>query len=314
MSMSLDDFAQYVKKEIEQLPTAEGCEVAIHKVPKNNAIWTGITIHPEGGSIVPTVYLDDYYSGYQTGKISARDAVMEIEKKYKEYQLGPEVSVKDITDAITDFEKVKFRIYPRVIATEGNEAFLQNAVSRQFLDMSVTYHIDITDLFEEKSSASVPIDKSLMQHYGVDEDQLFRLAIINQREKGMDNLGMVEALKSMGYPAVMLPDIPPEEDPMHIVTTPDRLYGASFLLDPESLDKVAEGFGEGFMIIPSSIHELIVIPESKVQGPIDELFVTVKEVNANEVKPDEVLTDNVYHYDIQTKEVTVAEDKDLDLD
>ena len=312
--MSLDDFAQYVKKEIEQLPIAEGCEVTIHKVPKNNAIWTGITIHPEGGSISLTVYLDDYYSGYQTGKISARDAVMEIEKKYKEYQLGPEVSVKDITDVIADFEKVKFRIYPRVIATEGNEAFLQNAVSRQFLDMSVTYHIDIADLFEEKGSASVTISKSLMQHYGVDEDQLFRLAIINQREKGMDDLGMVEVLKSIGYPAVMLPDIPPEEDPMHIVTTPDRLYGASFLLDPESLDKVAEGFGEGFMIIPSSIHELIVIPESKVQMPIDELFVMVKEVNANEVKPDEVLTDSVYHYDIQTKEVTVAEDKDLDLD
>ncbi len=314
MSMSLDDFAQYVKKEIEQLPIAEGCEVIIHKVPKNNAIWTGITIRPEGGSIVPTVYLDDYYSGYQIGKISARDAVMEIEEKYKECQLGPEVSVENITNVVADFEKVKFRIYPRVIATEGNETFLQNAVSRQFLDMSVTYRIDIADLFEGKGSASIPINKSLMQHYGIDEEQLFRLAIINQREKGINDLGMVEVLKSMGYPTIMLPDISPKDDPMHIVTTPDSLYGASFLLDPESLDKVAEGFGESFMIIPSSIHELIVIPESKMQGPIDGLLAMVKEVNAHEVRPDEVLTDNVYRYDIQTKEVTVAEDKDLDLD
>ena len=314
MSMSLDDFAQYVKKEVEQLPIAEGCEVTIHKVPKNNAIWTGITIRPEGGSVVPTVYLEDYYNNYRIGHISARDAVVEITKTYEKYQLSPEVSADSIANIVTDFERIKTKIYPRVIATERNEPLLKDTVSRQFLDMSIVYRIDVADLIGGEGSANVMINKSLMQHYGIDEDQLFRLAIINQREKGMEDLVMVEVLKSMGFPVELLPDTPPEQDPMHIITTPDRFYGASFILDSESLDKVAERFGEGFMIIPSSIHELIVIPESKVQGPIDELLIMVKEVNAHEVKPDEVLTDNVYHYDIQTKEVTIAEDKDLDLD
>ena len=62
----------------------------------------------------------------------------------------------------------------------------------------------------------------------------------------------------------------------------------------------ARKVGRNFYIIPSSIHEVILIPDTL---DIHYMKAMVKEVNGTEVSPDEVLSDNVYRYDIDTDHI-----------
>ena len=64
------------------------------------------------------------------------------------------------------------------------------------------------------------------------------------------------------------------------------------------LKDFADRLKEGFFIIPSSVHEVIMIPESWIEDPA-ELGFMVREVNEKAVPSDEILSDSVYHYDME---------------
>ena len=82
-----------------------------------------------------------------------------------------------------------------------------------------------------------------------------------------------------------------------VVTNKQRIDGAGVLFYPEMMDNLAEVFDQNYFILPSSIHEMLVLPDN---GEIsaDELRTMVAEVNATQVAPAERLTNNVYHYDV----------------
>jgi hypothetical protein len=94
---------------------------------------------------------------------------------------------------------------------------------------------------------------------------------------------------------------------MYVVSNTLRQFGAYFITDREALMEIASKINEDrFFILPSSIHEMIVVPESQVQD-VDSLVAMVKEVNATQVAPDEVLADNVYSFDVKTEELRTIE-------
>ena len=68
----------------------------------------------------------------------------------------------------------------------------------------------------------------------------------------------------------------------------------------EEMDQAAERAGGDFYILPSSIHEILIVPDNGKMG-LSDLENMVKEVNATQVAPEDKLTDNVYHYDSQAK-------------
>jgi len=83
--------------------------------------------------------------------------------------------------------------------------------------------------------------------------------------------------------------------PMFVATNSKKVNGAGVILYDGLLRTFAEKIGGDFFILPSSVHEVIFVPAN---GDIDarHLIQMVKEVNATEVAPDEVLSDNVYMY------------------
>lgn len=90
------------------------------------------------------------------------------------------------------------------------------------------------------------------------------------------------------------------EDPMFIITNQQTLDGASAIFYPEVMDQIGEGFQGNFFILPSSIHETIVVPDN---GEFDYRVLQdmVQTINASEVSPEERLSDHVYHYDVKDR-------------
>ena len=87
---------------------------------------------------------------------------------------------------------------------------------------------------------------------------------------------------------------------MFVATVPDKVHGAGVLAYQDFMDKAAERVGGDFFILPSSIHEILIVPDNGKMG-LKDLENMVKEVNATQVSPADKLTDNVYHYDSQAK-------------
>ena len=87
---------------------------------------------------------------------------------------------------------------------------------------------------------------------------------------------------------------------MTVVSNERGLNGAASLFYPDQMDKVAEKIGGDYYILPSSIHEQLVVPDDGNMSSVD-LGNMVREVNATQVSPEERLSDEVYHYDSKDK-------------
>ena len=111
----------------------------------------------------------------------------------------------------------------------------------------------------------------------------------------------------MGNEISLLADVlfPENDDYMHVCGNSDKMFGATQMLVPQALEKVADTLGDSFYILPSSIHEFIAIRESRVDS-VDELKNMVQDVNRTEVADNEILSDNVYFYNRVTKELAIA--------
>jgi hypothetical protein len=82
---------------------------------------------------------------------------------------------------------------------------------------------------------------------------------------------------------------------MHVLSNPYRTWGASIILYPGVLREIAEKLGGNLLILPSSIHEVIVMRWEN-EAEYDEITEIVKEINRKEVMPEDVLSDSVYFY------------------
>ena len=90
-----------------------------------------------------------------------------------------------------------------------------------------------------------------------------------------------------------------------MITNSTKVFGAAALLDSDSMDKIQEQIGE-FYILPSSVHECILVPKTE-EIDLATLENMVQEVNSTQVAPNEVLSDHVYAYDSETKEIYRAD-------
>ena len=86
------------------------------------------------------------------------------------------------------------------------------------------------------------------------------------------------------------------ESPMYILTNESRTFGAVAMLETELLRKFAEKVGEDFLVLPSSIHEVILVPVSNLPDS-EYIKEMIREINNTNVDPEEQLSNNYYYYD-----------------
>lgn len=96
------------------------------------------------------------------------------------------------------------------------------------------------------------------------------------------------------------------ETPLHVITNQRKTYGATLILFPEIFRAISEVYGENLYILPSSIHELLVLPESLDYA--ERLKEIVREVNSTCLEQVELLSDNVYMYKRESGSIIIAEE------
>lgn len=271
--------------------------VSLQSVVKNNDVQlTGLMIRLEENNIAPFIYLDRYYEQYQNGM-----ELPDIMKDIAELRVSSEQSVKLDISRITDFNQVKDNIICKLINGDMNEEYLADKPYTQIEDMAVIYVIDLGSGTEGHMSS--PITYDLMKRYGVDTQMLHEIAIHNLAKSEIVFKSMKDALME-----IMFPDGVPEEDPlaeilsaedeipMYVLSNAEKLNGAASVLDKDTMETISEMLGGDFVVIPSSIHEVIILPmDDNVDK--DELEGIIREVNTGQVAPEERLSYHAYQYD-----------------
>ncbi len=323
--MDQNTFYQYVKDHISEYLSnmVKIKEIRLREVAKNNTIQVGLLIVPEFEqyfSISPLIYLNSFYQLYQDKEKDLDETVKEVADCYLQYiDLAPVFATEDIMN----YEVVKDYIYPKIISREGNEAFLRDKVFRPLEDLAILYYINITELNKTDPSSgleTITFQTDLASRYGISEQELYEQAMKNQFEKGYQIYTMNEIIKDL-YRSAQVEGMPiPEEMiegdvdeiPTWVITNKERMFGAAAMCNPKMLQRIAEELHqEEFYILPSSIHEMIVLPTDKEPGLLKEI---VQQVNATEVQPEDRLSDNLYIYDARTQELNLwSPDKEEDL-
>ena len=83
---------------------------------------------------------------------------------------------------------------------------------------------------------------------------------------------------------------------MYVMTNTRGINGAACLLYKNALARFAQKLKQDLFLLPSSVHEVILVPKSDILKKED-LSEMVREINKTEVSPKEVHSDTVYVYD-----------------
>ena len=112
-------------------------------------------------------------------------------------------------------------------------------------------------------------------------------------------------LEMLGEEADLLQNPLSEEDvPLMVLTNAGRLHGAACMLYPGMLEGIGEKKQDGFYIIPSSIHEVLILDKTGMGSP-EEMKGMIREVNAQHVAAEEILSDNLYYFDVQSGTIKI---------
>ena len=312
--MTLNEFCTLVKDELINIINDEKATVKLSTTIKNNGIeLTSVTIFYPQDKISPNIYLNEFY--FEDATLT--DTVLCAKKVYEIYTKFKPMNVVDIS-YYDDYESIKPYFRLKLVNRTLNKEILKKAVHRPFLDMEVLVYARVDN--EILGSGSITVLKDHLSVWGIDEDTLYRDAMDNQHNLNSSEIvGIYDLLMDM-VKKMSLNDEDRNEAieylnnqneklkyiGMQVLSNKDRFYGASAMLDTEFLSKYSEEIDSDFFILPSSIHELIIVPYSEFTNR-EELTSMIKQVNDTTVAIEDKLSDSLYVYSQNENKVIMAE-------
>lgn len=158
-------------------------------------------------------------------------------------------------------------------------------------DLAVIYCFMKAETGEPKHHI-IMIPNDTLNAIGCPEDQIKNQAVANAINKQPIQVSSINSFFSSMYKL--------DPIPMYVATVPDFQFGAKVLAYPGFFEYAAAVVGDSYYILPSSIHELILLADDGI-STVEELQNTVSEINQTEVSESDFLSDEVYHYDVNTK-------------
>lgn len=296
--MLYKEFIEDVRKALYE--RMNNITIIEEKMLKNNGLhYPSILIKEDGEKVAVNFYPYLLFMQYARNEITISEVADKIIESYKREKRN---FVLDI-DALSDYEQIKYAIRGRLINTEQNRELLATLPHRDFLDLSIIYTLEVKPTKGDETG-NIKITNSLMNSWNVEEDTLYHQMLTNMEmlEEGTVNsmASVVEELA--GTEPILLPSY----FPMYIISNQNKIHGAIEILNKELLKKASTMLGGDFYIIPSSLHECILLPTHGNESDAVYFRSMLQEVNDLHVAKEEVLSYSLYLYRKETGEIEIA--------
>ena len=310
--MQRDEFSKEVKERILEFMPKEFSEhtAKVDRVAKQGGrVLYGLSLHKGEYSAAPIVYLEEYYDRLKDG-MPLEQVLKSLAERYEDlYSKVPKIKEPDLS-----YDRIKGDLRIKMLYEMDNQELLKDVyhVSAGCGYVVIVY----ADLSEQlMEGACVNIRNDMIKAYGYDKDTLVLDALSNSFEKYPPTLTHIEEeviMFAAGKTASNLLEEGCEdkaEGGILVLTTSDRLYGASAICYPGIRERIAKTVCGSYYVLPSSVHELLICPDDGRYTSRD-LADMVKAVNDTQVAKDEQLGNRVLYYDAMTRSLDVACDMD----
>ena len=273
---------------LKQQLKPEGASLQKIKAPGNNAIREGISVRFEGQLISPTVYTDNFYKDFQNGV-----SVEEIAFYITDELTTGRITESDVREM--NHDSAQHYLRTAVVGYKGNEEWLKEIPHERVADLALYAKWDFWNGY------TVKVTDEILAHLKMTKEEMLKTAKGNMsmqaRLRTMTDAIIAESIRE-GMPEELIPEIRENlpDSPFYVLNVNRGIDGAALAADPSVMKKVSRDFQEGYYILPSSIHEVLIVPKSMGIGP-EELKETVYNINRQEVPIQERLSDNVYEFD-----------------
>ncbi len=312
------DIKEFQKKLIETInEKTENAVIEAKEVIGNNGVKRhGLVMKGTTQYTNPVIYIDKEYERYSDEEeiddiydISQR--IIQIYELSKNEDIGQEEMVKNINDWNWAKNKVMFTL----VNTEKNKEVLKAVPSTPFLDLSYTYYIQLQNGNFE--NGNVRIKNEYLDRWDITLEELHKQAVKNLMKFTKEEMEpMVDVVlkilfegnnefKEEGTKFIREVNSESEYSEMHVLSTTSHIYGAVYMFYSSKIKALADKLDSDLYILPSSIHELILIPVLENEE-VETLREMVNQVNEESVENIDYLSDNVYRFNRNTEEICIA--------
>ena len=297
--MNVDEFQkqtgirEFAKTELpdmirERLSDYQLTSVYASETVKNNGkVLLGITVVPKGQEISPCIYVEPYIPP-DPSRLRGKETWSKVaDRLANDFRYALD-SIKPESVTIFDPAGIEENLVLELVNREKNLELLKDRPYRSYLDLAAIMKWRV---FCGGRAGTVAISNEVTETWDIPVDELFDIALQNTMRlypPRVDPLDEVIREISQG----ILSDI---DSPFYYVGTKHGLKGSIALLYPGLLRQIYETIGETYYLIPSSINELLALPES-YESDQDRLRDLIWEVNTYMLDRSDVLADTLYRY------------------
>jgi hypothetical protein len=294
--MNKSEFAEELKNRMAK--EFAGKKVITREVSKVNTkslklIVTNATENePQVG---PSVDLDELYTEYTRRR--ELDSIAEELSDIIKHAFS--VIPSDFGVEIENAENAKDNIFFTLVNTAKNTELLANVPHREIEDLSVVYRRIVRN--DDVGFFASIVTNDLAEIIGKSEEELWKLALANTKKLLPARVCKVEDLIREKLEEVFPSDVVNEMIPaksdntnVWIITNTVHLWAAANILYKDILNELAEKFNSDLYLLPSSIHNCMVV-SAEIVSP-DGLNQVVIKANEEDVVDEEILSDHVYFY------------------
>ena len=297
----INTFRAGLEKELRQI-LGDGANVIYRNdLGMNGLFHLTATIRMNGSRIAPTIDLGEFLDAYRRGisiAVIAENIAGCLPPAEEDGGFDP--------DEWEDYSRVRTRLAVKLIHAEKNRMLLKEVPYAKILDLALlaVYIVDRS----EHSHATITIRNTHLERWGIGRDKLLRDAL---RSSPLVMPAVVrsidEALSSAAgsisgnlmQEAFCRPPAAEETEEgaasLFVLSNVFGYLGASAAVYPGTLKSFADAAGRDLFVLPSSVHEVLLLPDSGENEP-EGLSEIVREINRTAVAPEEVLSDHVYYF------------------
>jgi hypothetical protein len=294
--MNYEKFKQQLLEELNQKTNEHitSFEQSTSMKNNNNTMDSIVAHFSSKSAIQPVFHPEELFEDYENGQSINSIVNSVVEQSEYTYKHSPNLDRESLVS-----EAVRCNLYLQLVNEENNQMIKDNCAHLQVNDLIAVARCKVEIDGEQ---GSYLVNRKIQAEMKLTDDELLSIARENTLAQPFTIKTMAEVLgESLG---IELNDSPVSQ--VYVLSNPDGINGSVHMLNPKAT-MVAYGImnNENFYLIPSSVHELLLLPESMVDDPAS-LSLMCNEVNETVVKNTEVLSNSIYRYDHETQKISIC--------
>lgn len=306
--LSINEFGEAVQDYLlKRYP--EIAEIAIRPVTKNNGlVLHGMSIKKRDSNISPIIYLDSFYQQFREKEFTLDEVCNQIAMFYQQDNT-PDLDLS----WFSYYGQCRGKLTVKLVGIEENRELLKDAAHFEFGDLAGIYQIDLQNVFPAMGHSTITVRNEHIAMWNIPDKQVYIDAILNLYYKEEYKITGLMDIIAGAIPENAAWDFGAVEKPimeMYMLSNHDMCNGAAGMLRMDLLQDFSEQIGKNLVILPSSLHEVILVPEDQ-ETDMKTLLDMVTSINRDVVDKEDFLSNNVYFYDRKTHEMYQGAEKRL---